>query len=314
MIEDNNWDEEIDRNYFNMFRGILKNKREAKELRKIHEELFENYALTLGYVSMKTAKRYCKIISKFLLYSPSVDPDELEPFIIEEFKLKKKSGTIKEGLKGTPLNYYRCINTFLKSVYSTEYSTLSPQYAESIKSGFKNNETTASLSDVFNAYYALTKIGKFEDALILHLMYSLGSNLETLSLLTYGSIDDKNNTKFFDTQKMEYVDAKLNEHLVRDIFHFKETMRNIKQEIKSEFKCFKDKAVVMGDFISEWTPSTIYKWFARCFGGKLPWFRYTPDKIVQLSKIMKSINNHRESNESLDLFEDSIKIMQENNG
>ena len=66
----------------------------------------------------------------------------------------------------------------------------------------------------------------------------------------------------------------------------------------------------MGDFIFEWTPSTIYNRFARCFGGKLPWFRYTPDKIVQLSKIMKSINNHRESNESLDLFEDSIKIMQ----
>ena len=223
MIEDNSWDEEIDRNYFDMFRGILKNKRETKELRKIHEELFENYVLTLGYVSMKTAKRYCKIISKFLLYSPSVDPDELEPFIIEEFGLKKMSGTIKEGLKGTPLKYYRCINTFLKSLYSTEYSTLSPQYAESIKSGFKNNETTASLSDVLNAYYALTKIGKFEDALILHLMYSLGSNLEILSLLTYGSIDDKNNIKFFDTQKMEYVDAKLNEHLVRDIFHFKDT-------------------------------------------------------------------------------------------
>ena len=99
MIEDNSWDEEIDRNYFNMFRDILKNEREAKKLSKIHQEMFGNYVVTLGYFSMKTSKGYCKIINKLLLYSPFVDPDELEAFIIEEFKLKKKSGTIKEGLK-----------------------------------------------------------------------------------------------------------------------------------------------------------------------------------------------------------------------
>ena len=61
--------------------------------------MFGNYVVTLGYFSMKTSKGYCKIINKLLLYSPFVDPDELETFIIEEFKLKKKSGTIKEGLK-----------------------------------------------------------------------------------------------------------------------------------------------------------------------------------------------------------------------
>ena len=30
---------EIDSNYFDIFRGILKNKRESKKLRKIHEEI-----------------------------------------------------------------------------------------------------------------------------------------------------------------------------------------------------------------------------------------------------------------------------------
>ena len=136
---------EIDNNYFEIFRDILKNKREAKELRKIHEEMFENYVSSLGYVNMKTAKGYCRIISKFLLYSPSVDPDELEPFLIKEFKIKQKSGTLYQNLKGTSLNYYRCINAFLKSVYSSGYSELSPHYAASIKHGFKNNETFVSL-------------------------------------------------------------------------------------------------------------------------------------------------------------------------
>ena len=112
---------------------------------------------------------------------------------------------------------------------------------------------------------------------------------------------------------MKYVVVKLNEHLIRDISHFKEIMRKINKDTKNDFKCFKDKAVIIGYFISAWAPSTIYNRFARCFGGKLPWFRYTPDKIVQLSKIMKTMREHLESNDSLNLFENRIIAMQENN-
>ena len=201
---------EIDSNYFDIFRDILKNKREAKKLRKIYEEMLETYVFSLNYVDMKTAKGYCRIISKFLLYSPSVDPDELEPFLTTEFKLEQKRGTLIQKLKRTSLNYYRCINTFLKSVYSTGYSSLSSDYSSSLKIGFKNKVAFASLSDVLNAYYELTKNGKYEDALILHLAYSLGVSLETLTIFTYDSIDDDNNIKYFDTLKMEYVDAKPN--------------------------------------------------------------------------------------------------------
>ena len=44
--------------YIENFRDILKNKREAKELRKIHEEMLENYVYSLSYANMKTAKGY----------------------------------------------------------------------------------------------------------------------------------------------------------------------------------------------------------------------------------------------------------------
>ena len=224
-------------------------------------------------------------------------------FFTTEFKLEQKIETLIKNLKGTPLNYYRCINAFLKSVYSTVYSSfleepnqtriwsenlvllISPDYPSSLKCEFKSKLAFASLSDVLNAYSELTKYGKHEDALILHLTYSLGVNLETLTLFTYDSIDDDNNIKYFDTMKMEYVDAKLNEHIIRNISHFKEIMRNFKQEARDDYKCFKDKDVVMGDFIFDWMPSTIYNWFRRSFGGELFCFKYTPDKIVQLSKI-----------------------------
>ena len=265
--------------------------------------MFETYISSLHYIIMKTAKGYYRIIIKFLLFSSSVDPDELEPFLTTEFKLEQKIGTLIQNLKGTSLNYYRCINAILKSVYSTVYSSfleepnqtriwsenlvllISPDYASSLKSEFKSKEGFASLSDVLNVYSELTKFGKYENALVLQLTYFLDVNLETLTLFTYDSIDDDNNIKYFDTLKIVYFYAKLNVHLIRDISHFKEIMRNFKQEARDDYKCIKDKDIVMGDFIFDWTSSTICDWFGRSFGGKPFCFKYTPDKIVQLSMI-----------------------------
>ena len=146
-----------------------------------------------------------------------------------------------ENLTETSLNYYRYINAFFKCVYSSEYSVLYPEFASTIKKEFKSNYKVASLSDVFNAYYKLTKIGKFEDALVLHLIYSLGINIDALLLHTYDSIDEDGSMRYFDTIKMKYVDVKLNEYLLRDIDNFKENMKNIKANVKIESKCFKDK-------------------------------------------------------------------------
>ena len=61
-------------------------------------------------------------------------------------------------------------------------------------------------------------------------------------------------------------------------------MREIKLEAKHDFRCFKDKVVVIGELIFEYTSSAIYNRFARRFGGKLPNFKYTPNQIIQLSE------------------------------
>ena len=45
------------------------------------------------------------------------------------------------------------------------------------------------------------------------------------------------------------------------------------------------------------------------FCNKLSWFKYTPDKIVQLSKTMKLMDNNRDDNESMSLFNYSIQMI-----
>ena len=135
-----------------------------------------------------------------------------------------------------------------------------------------------------NAYADLIDMKMFQDALILHIMYSIVINSETVVLLTFDSIDENGIMKYFDTLKLKYVDIILNKNLIRDIKFFKDTMPEIKSETKNNFRCFQNKAIAMGEFIFEYTSSALYNSFAICFGGKLPWFKYTPNQIAKLSE------------------------------
>ena len=42
----------------------------------------------MKHISDTTAKAYSKIISKFIMFSPSIDPSDLERYIKFEFNLK----------------------------------------------------------------------------------------------------------------------------------------------------------------------------------------------------------------------------------
>ena len=54
---------ELDTLSFNIFNNILKNKKEQKQLRTIHEQMFDAYVNKLTYATQATAKSYSKMIS-----------------------------------------------------------------------------------------------------------------------------------------------------------------------------------------------------------------------------------------------------------
>ena len=54
---------ELDTLGFNTFNNILKNKKEQKRLRTIHEQMFDVYVNKLTYADQATAKSYSKMIS-----------------------------------------------------------------------------------------------------------------------------------------------------------------------------------------------------------------------------------------------------------
>ena len=162
----------------------------------------------------------------------------MEPFLVYKFYLSKEGGTLKSKLKGNSFKYFNCINGFLQRVYNSEFSKLNPEYAKMIKSKFKLATKAPIIAEVMNAYADLMDMKMFQDALILHIMYSIRINLETVVLLTFDFIDENVKMRYFDTLKLKYVDTILNQNHNRDIKFFKDTMLEIKKETKNNFRCF----------------------------------------------------------------------------
>ena len=80
QLEKPECDSVLDYVYFYIFKETIKNKRLIMQLRKIHNKIFDIYTDKLTYITLDTTKSYSKIISQFILYSPDVDPADLEPF------------------------------------------------------------------------------------------------------------------------------------------------------------------------------------------------------------------------------------------
>ena len=124
-----NRDESI-AHYYEIFKYIVKSKEEATMLKEIHDEMFDIYFDKMNYISNKTAKYYSKIISKFMIYSPSIDPYDLDKFIQCEFNLKNTEEAQQSKLKRTALKYYNWIYSFLRHVYSSHFSVLNPEFSK----------------------------------------------------------------------------------------------------------------------------------------------------------------------------------------
>ena len=67
----------------------------------------------------------------------------------------------------------------------------------------------------------LMNIGRYDDVLIIHLMYSLVANPETLVLLIFSSINKVGKIRFWDMLIVSQVEINLNDNLIRDIMFFK---------------------------------------------------------------------------------------------
>ena len=76
-------------------------------------------------------------------------------------------------------------------------------------------------------------------------------------LLTFDLIADENNITSFDTLSLKYATIKINENFKRGTLFLREVDLASSLKIKEEFKCYKDKDVIVAKFILLVAPSAI---------------------------------------------------------
>ena len=81
FLDEADFNNEVNNSYLECFGYLFEEKDDNLKLIQIHEEIFDICIDKMNHVSDKTMKYYLKILSKFTLFSPAVDPDELEKFI-----------------------------------------------------------------------------------------------------------------------------------------------------------------------------------------------------------------------------------------
>ena len=124
-----------------------------------------------------------------------------------------------------------------------------------------------------NAYVELMNLSNVEDAIIIHLMYSLSINPSTISLLNFESIDDKKNLTYFDEKLLSYIIIEPKYHLYGDLLYFKKFKAQSKIKNNKNERSFLTKAKVKENFITSLASTEIFKRFKRGFNGKLAWFK-----------------------------------------
>ena len=140
---------------------------------------------------------------------------------------------------------------------------------------------------VEEARNVLTSKGKTADALLIHLMYALGSRTGEVKYLRF---EDVKNTitatiKVYDIQKRKEKIVSISQELYNEIKQYEKQIKEMKKYFKS-IRTTPDEASISGYFIFEECRETISRKFQSKFKGALKNFKLKP-KDLRIASILK---------------------------
>ena len=126
--------------------------------------------------------------------------------------------------------------------------------------------------------------GQYQDALILHLMYSLSLDPYHIYSLTVDGIININQIQYWDYKSSTKKTCFLYYELWSDINTIKQYQEKENNQVRQILRVKIDKTTIRGKFLISISPTNIYNRFHRKFGNSLKDFDLTPNDIIKLSK------------------------------
>ena len=142
----------------------------------------------------------------------------------------------------------------------------------------------ASIKLIRDIYMKLMCKGQYQDALVIHLMYSLSLNPYHLYSLKYDDILSDNQIQYWDYKSSTYKTCYLYYELWSDINVIKQYQEAKYGILRKIVRIMIDKTKIRGVFIIDVSPTNIYNRFHRKFGKSIDDFDITPNDILQLSR------------------------------
>ena len=274
-IEKQHTVEEIKNEDVEFLSPFIGNKRDAKELAKLHEDVMDYFISQSQGSDIRTIKNIGSSISEFIAYESTLDPKELANFIKFKFKeWKPYRMSQMEHARDWNLLAQHLIK-FMEVLYQEELT----KYTFDLS--FINSNTLTPYK-LFLVYDQLLSYNQFQDTLIINLLYTLCINIKILTLLEYTDIDLNKIISFYDFSVNDIRKVAIPVDLLNKILYFKryQSIKNSFRNIKTKNQEIKQKN--KRSFIIQISKSMIFKRFKEKFDGKISWFEHTPRNILLL--------------------------------
>ena len=137
---------------------------------------------------------------------------------------------------------------------------------------------------VKDSFSELISYNRFEDEIILYLIYTLSLSAESVSIITLESIDESWVISIYDAKLHTVITFKLSDDHKNDLlFNFNYKIKKLECITKEQRK-YIDGYLSSRKFLFSISQKTICKRFERKFGSKLKWFRFVPTQVSKLRK------------------------------
>ena len=227
------------------------------ELKLWHDFAIQLYFSKISHVTKRTKKSYFKIIKDFMEYSLDLNLEDLEHFMEFKIKISDKNGEFKHPYYGTQAKYASTIKRFLQTVFTTDPIKVKIKHYK-----LKRNNTAKILAkmdhkDVIKAYEELSKLGQYEDAVIIHTMYILALDPYALYMLTYEGIINDKVWEYWDHKTGNFKCKVITKELINDFRYLKILLERPEVNSVNTIRTAYDGKLVSSTFIFRKSPTNI---------------------------------------------------------
>ena len=133
---------------------------------------------------------------------------------------------------------------------------------------------------------------RFENAIILNLIYNLAISPRTIYYLLFDNLNSQKFLKYYDWDYDIFKETQISIDLYNDLKFFQRYQTMKMKNRHNDTRTTKSGLELKGNFIVNQTQKNIYMHMKRQYEGKLTWFIWT-SKLIIRSSIHNKINYHQ---------------------